>query len=160
MIYNKIEQVLVITKQILNYYYTNFSLEVKSKVQNVHQKYKFTQKLSTKRNFQMPSLFFSSTTTEWNAQDCGIPKAVKDTSMLLSKIYQMKVSHKTGSEANFGLRRALMPSYLRMLPLNAAFFSFRMQPECVRERVSLRERQKMCAKEANVRERDRVNKYV
>ncbi len=30
---------------------------------------------------------------EWNAQDCGISKAAKDTSMLPSKIDQMKVSH-------------------------------------------------------------------
>ncbi len=49
---------------------------------------------------------------EWNTQDCGITKAAKDTSMLPSKIDQMKVSHETGSEANFGFGRALMPSYL------------------------------------------------
>ncbi len=37
MIYNKIERVLVITKQIFNYYNTNFSLEITSKVQkNIH----------------------------------------------------------------------------------------------------------------------------
>ncbi len=57
-IYNKIERVLVITKQIFNYYNTNFSLEITSKVQKVNQKYTFTHKLTTKRNFQMPSLFF------------------------------------------------------------------------------------------------------
>ncbi len=45
--------------------------------------------------------------------------------MLPSKIDQMKVSHETGSEANFGFGRALMPSCLGMLP---SFFSFRMQP--------------------------------
>ncbi len=39
MIYNKIERVLVITKQIFNYYNTNFSLEITSKVQKVNQKY-------------------------------------------------------------------------------------------------------------------------
>ncbi len=50
--------------------------------------------------------------TEWNAQDCGISKAAKDTSMLPSKIDQMKVSYETGSEANFGFGRALMPSTL------------------------------------------------
>ncbi len=65
---------------------------------------------------------------EWNAQDCGIPKAVKDTSMPPSKIDQMKASHETGSNANFGFGRALMPSYLGMRPLKAAFFSFRIQP--------------------------------
>ncbi len=65
---------------------------------------------------------------EWNAQDCGISKAAKDTSMLPSKIDQMKASHETGSEANFGFGRALMPSYLGMLPPKAAFFSFWMQP--------------------------------
>ncbi len=51
-----------------------------------------------------------------------------DISMLPSKIDQMKVSHETGSEANFGFGRALMPSYLEMCPPKAAFFSFRMQP--------------------------------
>ncbi len=92
MIYNKIERVLVITKQIFNYYNTDFSLEITSKVQKVNQKYIFTHKLTTKRNFQTPSLFFSSTVTEWNAQDCGISKAAKDTSTLPSQIDQMKVS--------------------------------------------------------------------
>ncbi len=128
MIYNKIERVLVITKLIFNHYNTDFSLEITSKVQKVCQKYTFTHKLTTKRNFQTPSLFFSSTVKEWNAQDCGISKAAKDTSMLPSKINQKKVSHETGSEANFGFGRALMPSYLGMLPPKAAFFSFRMQP--------------------------------
>ncbi len=128
MVYNKIEIVLVITKQIFNYYNTNFSLEITSKVQKVNQKYTFTHKLTIKRNFQTPSLFFSSTVTEWNAKDCGISKAAKDTSMLPSKIYQMKVSHETGSEANFGFGRALMPSYLGMCPMKAVFFSFRKQP--------------------------------
>ncbi len=50
--------------------------------------------------------------------------------MLPSKIDQVKVSHETGSEANFGLGRALMPSYLGMCPPKAAFLSFRMQPTC------------------------------
>ncbi len=116
MIYNKIERVLVITKLIFNYYNTDFSLEITSNVQKVSQKYTYV------------SLFFSSTVTEWNAEDCGISKAAKDTSMLPSKIDQMKASHETGSEANFGFRRALMPSCLVMLPPKAAFFSFRMQP--------------------------------
>ncbi len=48
--------------------------------------------------------------------------------MLPSKIDQMKVSHETGSEANFGFGRALMASYLGMCPPKAAFLSFRMQP--------------------------------
>ncbi len=43
MIYNKIERVLVITKQILNYFNTDFSLEITSKVQKVRQIYIFTQ---------------------------------------------------------------------------------------------------------------------
>ncbi len=90
MIYNKIERVLVITKQIFNHYNTDFSIEITSKVQKVSQKYTFTHKLTTKRNFQTPSLFFSSTIMEWCAQDCGISKAAKDTSMLPSKIDQMK----------------------------------------------------------------------
>ncbi len=61
MIYNKIERVLVINKQIFNYYNTNFMLEITSKVQKVNQKYTFTHKLTTKRNFQTSSLFFCST---------------------------------------------------------------------------------------------------
>ncbi len=124
MIYNKIERVLVITKQILNYYNTNFSLGITSKVQKVNQKYTFTQKLTTKHNFQTPSLTFSSTVTEWNAQDCGISKTAKDTSMLPSKINQMKVSHETVSEANFEAGRALMPSCLGMCPPKSRIFQF------------------------------------
>ncbi len=48
--------------------------------------------------------------------------------MLPSKIDQMKVSHEAGSEANFGFERALMPTWIEMWPLKAAFSSFRMQP--------------------------------
>ncbi len=48
--------------------------------------------------------------------------------MLPSRIDQMKVSHETGSEANFGFGRALIPSYLEMRPAQAAFFSFWIQP--------------------------------
>ncbi len=48
--------------------------------------------------------------------------------MLPSEINQMQASHETGSEANFGFGRALMPSYLGMCPQKAAFFSFRIQP--------------------------------
>ncbi len=124
MIYNKIERVLVITKRILNYYNSNFSLGITSKVQKVNQKYTFTQKLTTKHNFQTPSLTFSSTVTEWNAQDCGILKTAKDTSMLPSKINQMKVSHETVSEANFEVGRALMPSCLGMCPPKSRIFQF------------------------------------
>ncbi len=43
MLYNKIEQVLVITKLIFNYYNTDFLLEMTSKVQQVSQKSTFTQ---------------------------------------------------------------------------------------------------------------------
>ncbi len=42
MIYNKIERVLVITKWIFNYYNTDFSLDITSKVQKVSQKHTFT----------------------------------------------------------------------------------------------------------------------
>ncbi len=63
-IYNKIEWVLVITKWRFNYYNTDFSLEMTSKVQEVSQKYTFTHKLTTKRNFQTPSLFFAQ--LSWN----------------------------------------------------------------------------------------------
>ncbi len=104
MIYNKIERVLVITKLIFNHYNTDFSLEISSKVQMLV------------RNIHLH--------TNWPPN----AKAVKDTSMLPSKIDQMKASHETGCEANFGFGHALMPSYLEMRPPKAAFFSFRMQP--------------------------------
>ncbi len=45
MIYNTIKRVLVTTKQILNYYNTDLSLEITSKVS---QKYTFIHKLTTK----------------------------------------------------------------------------------------------------------------
>ncbi len=77
-------------------------------MQKVSQKYIFAHKLTTKRNVEMPSLFFSSTVKEWSAQDCGISKAAKDTSMLPSKFDQKKVPPETGSEAEFGLGRVLM----------------------------------------------------
>ncbi len=79
-IYNNIERDLVIPKLIFNYYNTDFLPEITSNVQKVSQKYIFTHKMTTNRNFQTPSFFFSSTVTEWNAQDCGISKAAKDTS--------------------------------------------------------------------------------
>ncbi len=44
--------------------------------------------------------------------------------MLPSKIDQMKVSHETGSEANFGFGHALMPSCLDMLPPKGNIFQF------------------------------------
>ncbi len=44
-----------------------------------------------------------------------------DTPMLPLEIDQMKVSHETGSEANVGLGRALMPSYLEMCPQSSIF---------------------------------------
>ncbi len=69
----------------------------------------------------MPSLFFSLTIMEWNAQDFWISKAAKDTSMLPSKFDQKVVSPETGSEAEFVFGRALMRSCLGMLPLKAAF---------------------------------------
>ncbi len=62
---------------------------------------------------------FSSTVTEWNAQDCGISKAAQDTSMLPSKFDQKKVPPETRSEVEFGFRWALMPFCLGMLPLKA-----------------------------------------
>jgi len=48
--------------------------------------------------------------------------------MLPSKINEVKVSQETGSEVNIGFGHALMPSYLEMRPLKAAFSSFWMQP--------------------------------
>ncbi len=64
MIYNNIERVFVITKLIFNYYNTGFSLEITPKEQKVSQKYTFIHKITTKRYFQTPSLFFSSTETD------------------------------------------------------------------------------------------------
>ncbi|ROL44622.1 Glutamate decarboxylase 1 [Anabarilius grahami] len=49
----------------------------------------------------------------------------------------MKVSQETGSEANIGFGRALMPSYLEMCPQKAAFSSFRTQPETHCSRLSI-----------------------
>ncbi len=93
----------MITKRIFNYCNTDFSLEISSEVQNVHKR-TFTYKLTTKCNFQMPTLFyFCSTIMELNAQDYGISNTVKDTSVLPSKINQMKVSQETGSEANMNV---------------------------------------------------------
>ncbi len=75
MIYNNIERVLVITKWILNYYNTGFSLEITPKVQKVSQKYAFIHKLTTKRNFKTPSLFCSSTETDrWAVQKHAVLK--------------------------------------------------------------------------------------
>ncbi len=77
----------------------------------------------------MPSLLFSSTLKDLNAQeDCGIPITVKDMSMLPSKTDQMKASQETGSDANIGFGRDLMPSYLGKHPLNAAHSAFRRSP--------------------------------
>ncbi len=64
MIYNKIEQVLVITKQIFNYYNTYLSLEEhkRGKGSSEIEMYTYTDQM------QHSSLFiFSSTITEWNA---------------------------------------------------------------------------------------------
>jgi len=71
MIYNKQERALVITKQIFKFHNTNVLLEMTSNMENVDQIYiwvnvntnlhiqiTFTHKLTTNRNFQMPSLFF------------------------------------------------------------------------------------------------------
>ncbi len=57
---------------------------------------------------------------EWDTQDCGISKAVKDTSMLPSKFDHKKVPLETESKAEFGFERALIPSRLGMLPPKAA----------------------------------------
>lgn len=66
MIYNKIESTLVITKQIFNYYNTDFSLEIKSEVEklfkNTHHKMQLSDTI----------LYFSSNVMKLNAQDSGI----------------------------------------------------------------------------------------
>ncbi len=59
-IYNKSERALMITKwTIINYYNTNFLLEITSKVEKFGQKHTFAHKLSTNHNFQMPYLFLA-----------------------------------------------------------------------------------------------------
>ncbi len=77
---------LVITKRIFNYN-SNFSLAITSKVQKVYHKYTFTHKLTTNATFRRHLYFLAQTFMEWNAL------IVKDTSMLPSKIDQMKESH-------------------------------------------------------------------
>jgi len=64
-----------------------------SKVENVGQTCTLTHKLTSNHNFQMPSSFvLYLTVRQWKAEDCGILKPVKDTSMLPSEIDQMNVS--------------------------------------------------------------------
>ncbi len=46
MIYSKVERALVITRQIFNYYSSNFSLEITSEMENIGQKHTFTHKLT------------------------------------------------------------------------------------------------------------------
>lgn len=108
MTYNKVEWGLVINKQIFNYYNTDFSLP--------------------NTTFRYHLYVFSLTITEWNAQNCGISKAVKDTSMLPSIIDQIKVSQEAGYQDNYGFECGLMPFYLEVCPLKAAFSGFQTQP--------------------------------
>ncbi len=69
------------------------------------------------------NFFFLLNNHELNAQDYGISNTVKDTSVLPSKINQMKVSQETGSEAN--IECALLPSYLRCVLRRQHFPVFR-----------------------------------
>jgi len=50
---------------------------------------------------------------EWKAQDCGISNVENDTSILPSKIDEMKASLETGSETNIAFSRAMMPHDIR-----------------------------------------------
>lgn len=59
------------------------------------------------------------------AQDSGYQK---NASTLPSKMNQKKVSQGTGCEMIIGFGCALLASYLRVLPADAAFFSFQTQP--------------------------------
>jgi len=122
MIYTKIKRTLVINKQIFNYYYnSNFSLEMTWEVENVDQKQKFTHKLTTNRNFQKPSLFFSSTVREWK----GLWD-IKDSKGYIYAAFKNKSDEgQTGSEANIRFGCA---SYLEMHLPKEAFLSFQMQP--------------------------------
>lgn len=69
---NKIEWALVITKWILNYYNTDVSLEITTKVQKVGQKHTQTDH---RMHHSDAIWIFCSTITEWDSQDCGISKA-------------------------------------------------------------------------------------
>ncbi len=107
MIYNQIERALVITKWKLTYCNSNFLLVMISKVEkNWSKTYIYKQTNHQLQRFHA-ILPFGSTAMELNAQDCGISKAAKDTSMLPSKIDHIKASQETVSEANIGLGRAL-----------------------------------------------------
>jgi len=57
MIYSKVELINTMQKKL---------------VRNIH-----LHKLTSNHNFLTPSLFLSSTVTEWKAQDCGISKGAK-----------------------------------------------------------------------------------
>lgn len=98
MIYNKIERVFVTTHLIFNYYNNDFSLEITSKVQKVSQKYTFTHKLTTDTAFRRHLHFLAQ------------PSRNGIVGLGLDEVDQMKGSHGTGSEANFGFGHALMPS--------------------------------------------------
>ncbi len=82
MIYNQIERVLVLTKPISNWY-TDFSLKITSKVQKVNQKYTFIHKLTTKRSFQIPSLFLAQLSRNGTHRIVGYQRQ-RRTSMLPS----------------------------------------------------------------------------
>jgi len=84
---SKIERALVINMWILYCWKSHFSHQELKTLAKMYI-YKNWQKIT---NFQIPSsLLFSSTVTEWKAEDLGIWKAEKDRSMLAWKIDQMK----------------------------------------------------------------------
>jgi len=63
MIYCKVEQALVKTKQILHFYNTHFSVEMTSKAENISQKHTFTQ---IDHQPQLPGTLFYLTRLSWN----------------------------------------------------------------------------------------------
>ncbi len=88
-------------------------------MQKSYQKYPFTRK-PPNATFRCRLYFLAQPSWKGTHRIVGY-QTLRRTHLLPSKFDQMKVSHETGSKANFRFRRALMP-------LKAAFFSFRMQP--------------------------------
>ncbi len=129
LIYNKIEQVLLISKLIFDYYNTNFSLEITSKVQKCIRNIHLHTNEPPNAAFRQNLYFLAQPSRNGTHRIVGYQRQRRiHLCMMHACENQMKVSHETESEANFGFRRALMPSYLGMCPLKRQlFFSFQMQ---------------------------------
>ncbi len=129
MIYNKIERVLVIIKQIFNYYNTNFSLEITSKVQKDNQKYTFTHKPTTKATFRQPSLFLAQPSRNGTHRIVGYQRQRRIHLCCLQKSirwrYLMRQEVKITLDSDVPWCLPTLEGVLR----RQHFFSFRMQPK-------------------------------